>query len=312
MTAASSRLPKQGARQGLVGWGSEAGTGGAAASECCAATMLPIAHLPSTHQTPPLPAPRYLQTQEQAMDPIMILALTPAPPELVRQLLASAPDPAAMVAATTSVGLNAVHFAAAAPGGAQVLRLLIDANPAAAAATTSLGDTPLHGAAGHGNVEAVRLLLEAAPSSASMANNLGEMPFEAIHWLSHGRRWAADGYNTALQLMIASGQPVSRLLRSLKADVPAALPLFAALAARYPLTPADWSIVPSPCPGLASSLPDVLARSPLEAAMLVAHLPADERSRLRTAALCLHRAQADFQVALPQPLVWRILAKCAK
>ena len=246
------------------------------------------------------------------MDPIMILVMAPAPPELVRQLLASVPDPAATVAATTSVGLNAVHFAAAAPGAAQVLRLLIDAKPAAAAATDSLGSTPLHGAASRGNVEAVRLLLEAAPSSASMENNRGKMPFEAMHFAhcASGRRWAADGYNTALQLMSASGQPASRLLRSLKAAVPAALPLFAALAARYPLTPADWSLVPSPCPGLAAALPAVLARSATEAALLMAHLPEPERRCLRCAALALHRAQAVADVELPQPLVWRILAAC--
>jgi len=247
---------------------------------------------------------------------LMILAMAPAPPELVRQLLASASDPATMVAATTFDGLNcnAVHYAASAPGGVEVLRVLIDANPAAAAATDSLGSTPLHGAASRGNVEAVRLLLEAAPSSASMENSRGIMPFEAMHFAHRagGRRWAADGYNTALQLMSASGQPASRLLRSLKAAVPAALPPFAAPAARPPAPPAHRSLVPPPCPGLAAALPYVLVRSAAEAALLVAHLPAAERSRLRTAALCLHRAQAVAGVALPQPLVWHIFAKCTK
>ena len=52
----------------------------------------------------------------------------------------------------------------------------------------------------------------------------------------------------------------------------------------------------------------MLQRSSTEAALLVARLTEAQHSRLRTAALCLHRAQAAAGVELPQPLVWLILA----
>lgn len=45
-----------------------------------------------------------------------------------------------------------------------------------------------------------------------------------------------------------------------------------------------------------------------EAALLVARLPEPEQCRLRTAALTLRRAQVAVGAAMPQPLMWRILA----
>ena len=98
------------------------------------------------------------------------------------------------------------------------------------------------------------------------------------------------------------------MLQSLREGLPATLPLFADVASRNPLSPADWLLIPSPCPGLAAALPAVLKRSTAEAALLLARLPEAERCRLRTGALCLHRAQTVAGLALPQPLVWRILA----
>lgn len=108
-------------------------------------------------------------------------------------------------------------------------------------------------------------------------------------------------------LIAAPGQQPSHLLQSLKLYGGVALPLFPDVAARYVLSPADWCLVPPPCPGLAASLPTVLQRSTAEAALLVAHLPAAERCRLQTAALCLHRAEAMAGFTLQQPLLWRIL-----
>ncbi len=127
---------------------------------------------------------------------LMLLAVMPGQPELVRQILAAAPDPAAFVAAADLDGLNAVHWAASVPHRVNVLRVLLEANPAAAAATTSIGTTPLHLAAGHGDPEAVRLLLEAAPAAASKQNSDGRMPFEVVRWARDGDRWTADGYHT--------------------------------------------------------------------------------------------------------------------
>ncbi len=116
-----------------------------------------------------------------------------------------------------------------------------------------------------------------------------------------------QAYEIARLLIAAPGQEPSRLLLSLTSTGPTSLPLYPDVATGYPLTTADWSMVPSPCPGLAAALPYVLVRSAAEAALLVAHLPTAERCRLRTAAVALHRAQAVKRVALPQPLVWRIL-----
>ena len=78
--------------------------------------------------------------------------------------------------------------------------------------------------------------------------------------------------------------------------------LYVLLVARQPLTPAEWARVPAPCPGLGAALPAVLARSEAEAAALVAHLPAADRERLRTAVLGLARAQRRCRVHLPAEL----------
>lgn len=88
-----------------------------------------------------------------------------------------------------------------------------------------------------------------------------------------------------------------------------ALPLYALLVARQPLTPEEWSLVPSPCPGLGASLPAVLARGGVEAALLVARLPPADAQRLRTLALCLARAARQGALpALPTPILSRLLA----
>ena len=108
--------------------------------------------------------------------------------------------------------------------------------------------------------------------------------------------------------MAGCGLQPSQLLESLRHSLNHTLPLFVDVAAGHPLTADEWQLVPSSCPGLATALPAVLERSPAEVALLVARLPEPQRRRLRTAALALHRAQVVAGAALPQPLVWRILA----
>lgn len=56
--------------------------------------------------------------------------------------------------------------------------------------------------------------------------------------------------------------------------------------------------MPDPCPGLGDALPAVLAHSEVEAALLVAHLPAAGRERLRMAALCLRRLERMYGLHL--------------
>ena len=87
------------------------------------------------------------------------------------------------------------------------------------------------------------------------------------------------------------------------------LSLYTELAARRPLTAAQWARVPSPCPALAGVLPAVLDRSPIEARLLVQHLEPGQRQRLRTFGLCLVRAQRRAWVALPAELTARLLAE---
>ena len=74
------------------------------------------------------------------------------------------------------------------------------------------------------------------------------------------------------------------------------------------LLPSQWQRVPAPCPGLGAALPAVLARSEAEAGCLVGRLPVKERAWLRTAALCLGRAQRMEGVELERVLMGRMLA----
>ena len=116
--------------------------------------------------------------------------------------------------------------------------------------------------------------------------------------------------------LVAAG-PASEALQTMseslhmRYDWQAALPLYADLvAAHTPLAEAEWALVPAPCPGLGAALLAVLQRSAAQAARLVAHMPAGDVRRLRTAALCLARAQRAHDAPLPQPLVWRVLSLC--
>lgn len=264
----------------------------------------------------------------------------------MRRLLAAAPHPAALAAATDEFGQTVTHYAACGDKELRLLELLLANSPALAAAPTLVGDTPLHYAATCGSADAVRLLLHAAPSAAQLAampNAHGALPLH--HAVRRGRpdivqllMQAAPGTVAALThqhhspldyafwlrsllidgpfariarlLIAAPGQQPASLLQCLNRHVPESLPLFAEVAACYPLSACEWQLIPAPCPGLAAALPAVLERSEAEAALLVAHLPRAERCRLQTAALCLRYAQAVLCVALPQPLVWHILAAC--
>ena len=264
----------------------------------------------------------------------------------MRRLLAVAPNPAALVAGADQHGENALHQALLERrANMELVSLLVAACPAAAAANDGFGYTPFHWAASHGHVDAVRLLfaavpeaalvtgtdrwkgrlplhvaagngraavlqvlLEAAPLTAAAEDERGLTPLDVCCMAVEP--WSCRRDSTARLLVAAPGQQPARLLQSLRKGRPATLPLFADVATRHPLSPADWHLIPSPCPSLATALPAVLQRSPAEAALLVARLPAAEQRRLCTAALCLHRAQALAGVELPLPLVWRILTTC--
>lgn len=270
--------------------------------------------------------------------------------EKVRRLLAAAPEAAALMAVGDSAERSALHYAAAAPAGPAMARLVLEVSPSLVTACDAQNLTPVHYAAINGATEVVQVLLSAAPSAAALAAAPDDFSRCALHYavesskpelvrllldaapacvasedchsctplealLHQGairEQFDAKQYEVARLLIAAPGQRPFHLLYALSTtrDFDFLLPLFAEVAARYPLTPAGWCLVPSPCPGLAAALLSVLQRSPAEAALLVTHLPAAERCRLSAAAMCLHRTQAVAGIALPQPLVWRILAAC--
>jgi len=178
----------------------------------------------------------------------------------------------------------------------------------------------VHTAARFNNPAALRLLLEAEPRAALAEDWRGRTALEAalIPWgdtpLEGGP--AAEAAHWLLSegpLLLPSANRILPLLHLIHSQPCAfihahASPLYHAFVARQALTPAEWAQVPSPLPGLSTSLPAVLARSTGEAALLVQRLPPADSERLRMGALCLARAQKQEAALLPIPIVWRVLA----
>ncbi len=179
--------------------------------------------------------------------------------------------------------------------------------------------TALHyAAARYDSCEQARLLIAAAPQTAllrSSGSSSGEQPMFGI--------WG--GGQTPLQLALFLRSDAAR---PLLADAPLpppcavlpallyagswALPLYPTWIARQPLSAADWARLPYDVPGLGAALPAALHRSEAEAAQLVRHLLPADSQRLRTAALCLARAERRGQLPpLPTHISWCILALCA-
>ena len=173
------------------------------------------------------------------------------------------------------------------------------------------GWLPLHFAAESGSAEAVRLLLAAAPGvAATKAGDILPLEIALDQAVDSETDHDRARHLEAARLLL----PATRLeaaLAALEEAGEVALPLFAVLAACAALSPAQWQRLPAPCPGLASILPTVLARSTAEAALLVGRLPAKVRQRLRAGALCLGRAQRERRAELPGAIVGQVLALAA-
>lgn len=183
------------------------------------------------------------------------------------------------------------------------------------------GCTPVHWAAVAGSAPALQLLLAGRPWAANRQDERGRTPLGiALHLQRKGlaaARWlleeaAPPAVDAALALLAnpVPLQPLPGVNHSL-----AVQSLYAPLVARQPLTASQWAQVPSPCVGLGAALPAVLQRSEQEAALLVRHLCAAERARLRTAALCLAHVTVRRSTRksprlppLPVPLRWHVLA----
>ena len=222
----------------------------------------------------------------------------------VRALLAAG----AAVGAADAHGRTALHEAAGG-GHARCVAALLAAG-ADPAARDVAGRTPLHDAASRvasweGGEEVVCALLAAAPGAALLSDHTGRRPFDAA---------LEEGLCGTARCLLERGPlpPADQVLTALAAARRGlagerVVCLYATLAARQALSPAEWARVPRPCPGLSAALPAVLRRSDAEAALLVAHLPDGERRRLRTAALCLRRTERLHSAELPPALLRPLL-----
>ena len=229
---------------------------------------------------------------------------------VVQLLLRAAPE-----TATRAVGNDGAPSlrCAAMSGDYRTVELLIAAAPQMVTTRAPSGMLPVHMACATSHVAAASLLLAAAPETAldspadkcSGPFRLGMLFLQACQ-AERPRNIHARLSIVRLMLPLVPPDVSLPALASRKSDH--ALLLYPTLVAAWPLTPAQWQQVPSPCPGLAAALPAVLSRSDAEAASLVAHLPATNRARLRTAALALHRSQRCWDVSLPADLTRRILA----
>lgn len=238
--------------------------------------------------------------------------------DVVHQLLEADPQPAWLPGRHGYLPLHQCLAAQQRPASCSIARLLLSAAPRTAITLTGTGLGPLHIAAMAGNVPAVRLLLDAAPQTAHMRDmKLNMTPLEAGLDMAvrlagqeaqeaPGDALSADGCLDAARVLLAVAPPnVSLPLLAQHGDL--VLPLFSEVAVHWPLT-AQWQQVPAPCPGLGGALPAVLARSEVEAALLVPRLPPADDARLRTFALALHRAQRRMHIFLPAELARHVLS----
>ena len=227
---------------------------------------------------------------------------------VVRLLLAAAPSTAT---ALMEGDYTPLHLASH-KGHEGVVRLLLEAAPATAVAVDTEGSTPLHEAAYAGSAGAARLLLAAAPATAAARRG----PY-GITPLALALLRGDIGLARCILNGVTSAQPsLQQLARAAVSSAKTTVQtedvqaLIAVLAARLPLSEADWALVPAGCRGLGQALPAVWKRSVVEAGQLVTRLSAHDRRRLRTLALSLARAW-PAGLERPAEISGRILAHFA-
>lgn len=222
---------------------------------------------------------------------------------VVRALLAAGANPAAADRwqyCPLHLALNGGHE--------EIALLLLAAAPETAAVATGYARFPIHMAGYRGLTSATQRLLQLAPELAAHDTKRSMSPlwntFFAAQTLPGPQN---EGHIACARLMLPHVPP-DHALHGLSVACAVALPFYADLAVHWPLTDAQWrASIPAPCPGLGRALPAVLARSQAEAALLVAHPPAADKARLRTAALSLHRCEQQLGVPLPREVAARIL-----
>lgn len=196
----------------------------------------------------------------------------------------------------------AAHLAAQA-GHLAALDVVLGRAPATALQPSDIGWLPLHSACEFGTPRqhlVIILLLVETPEAAAVCSQDGQLPVQVA--LEHGHVEAARS--------LLPYAPSQAVLRALRAAGEAAQQLFADFVlaeGRLPLSLADWSLMPMPCPSLQHALRATLAHSPCQAGLLVRRLPAALQRRLRTFALALARVQRRLGLQLPPLLVQRLL-----
>lgn len=182
---------------------------------------------------------------------------------------------------------------------------------------------PTHCAARGGRPEAVSFLLETEPASASLVTEGGKLPLSMalVHIPSILPRQQAPLTAANVAVLQRYLEAVRRLLPA----VPAATALSAlagahertrqlfpdAVACHLPLSVAEWSLLPEPCPELGRALPAALHHSHEQAGQVVRRLSQADRAQLRTAALCMVRIRVQRLAcaSLPPALFERLLAQ---
>ena len=251
--------------------------------------------------------------------------------DIVQLILEAQPQAATVFSSSGSLPL---HLAAAAdhPSSAAMVQLLLGAAPGTASTaawklgTPAPSSTALHLAATKGNAAAARLLVKAAPQLCLMrVGPQNCLPLEAALMMGAAALQMAvlsPGGWPQLKPLVAHVDAARPMLAAMPPELSlaalleerhflseaVALPLFPDVPAHWPLTAAQWALIPASCPGLGKALPAALQRSEAEAALLVARLPAADSARLRTFALALQRAQRCLRVHLPANVVGRILS----
>ena len=186
--------------------------------------------------------------------------------------------------------------------------LAAGANPTA---YNSSGKAAVHEACARGHTSVVAALLAAAPQVA-VAKPAGWLPIKlALQWGPYAvaRCLRNDGMlpppTEVLEAFEWAAWCVARGAGAAELRDPRAMYMrgLCSYMSHQPLVPADWALVPAPCPGLGAALPAVLVRSETEAAALVARLPADDANRLCTTALCLRRVERVHGLDLPPAIV---------
>ena len=228
----------------------------------------------------------------------------------------------ASIAAVGSDGFQAIHLAAYS-GHAGVVEVLL-AEGADPNAKDNYRFTPLHNACLGGSLEVVRLLIDAGADVNAQAKN-GGTPLILASQYGHFDIIAAlleagaainlkenQGRSALYYAVLRTGDAALRAATLLvkcgaRTDKMIQLPQMcvAVIAAGYP----DWSVIPSPCPGLQQAVLAVWRRptSSDDLPQLFKRLQSDVQERVRTVLLSLHRCCSELEQNLEEKLRIEIL-----